>query len=139
MRWGAFFGAGGVIVHLAGSADAQPARDSAAAEALFEAGRADVAKGDFAAGCPKFAESHRLDPAPGTLTNLADCEERLGHLALAWTHWREALDLLSADDPRRPTVVDRTSAVDKRLPRLTLRIKEGALTASEQETITLKR
>lgn len=139
MRWGAFFGVTSVIVQLAGSAGAQPARDSAAAEALFEAGRTDVSKGDFVAACPKFAESHRLDPAPGTLTNLADCEERLGHLALAWTHWREALDLLAADDPRRPTVQDRTSAVDKRLPRLTLRIKEGTLTAAEQDTVTLKK
>ena len=59
-------------------------RDPAAAEALFEAGRQAATRGDWTTACPKFAESQRLDPAPGTLLNLADCEEHLGHLASAW-------------------------------------------------------
>lgn len=93
-----------------------------AAEALFTAGRADVQRGDFASACPKFAESQRLDPAVGTLINLADCEEQLGHLARAWQLWREAVERLSADDARRPVVVERATAIDKRVPRLTVRL-----------------
>jgi hypothetical protein len=108
-----------------GRAEAQGARDAAAAEALFEAGRADVARGEYASACPKFAESQRLDPAAGTLINLADCEEHLGHLARAWQTWREAMNLLPADDPRRPAVAQRAEAIDKRVPRLTLKLAQA--------------
>ena len=81
------------IVFFARSATAQssPSDASVAAEALFSAGRADVERGDYASACPKFADSQRLDPAPGTLINLADCEEHVGQLARAWQHWREAI------------------------------------------------
>ena len=69
---------------LAGrSAGAEP-RDPAAAEWLFREGRALMKKGDFAPACAKLAESQRLDPAVGTLMNLAECEERIGRTASAW-------------------------------------------------------
>jgi hypothetical protein len=95
--------------------------DSVAAEALFTAGRADVERGDFASACPKFAESERLDPAAGTVINLADCEEHLGHLARSWQLWREAVERLGADDVRRPAVAARAEAIDRRVPRLTIK------------------
>ena len=44
-------------------------RDPAAAEALFRAARSAVERGDYRSACPKFEESHRLDPAVGTLFN----------------------------------------------------------------------
>ncbi|MFO0567610.1 MAG: hypothetical protein U0263_18270 [Polyangiaceae bacterium] len=55
-------------------------RDATAAEALFNAGRDAVKAGDYPTACAKFRESNRLDPAPGTVLNLADCEEHLGHV-----------------------------------------------------------
>jgi len=107
-------------------AQSQPATEtSITAEALFEAGRADMQRADYAAACPKFAESQRLDPAAGTLINLADCEERLGLLAHAWQLWREAVERLPADDARRPAVADRATSVDRRVPRLTLKLARG--------------
>src|SRR5512136_2811036 len=75
-------------------------RDPAAAEVLFREGRKLVAANDFAAACPKFAESQRLDPAVGTLLNWAACEEHVGKLASAWQRWKEALDALPPGDDR---------------------------------------
>jgi hypothetical protein len=37
-----------------------------------------MSKGDVAGACRKFEESDQLDTAPGTLLNLAGCNERLG-------------------------------------------------------------
>ena len=60
---------------------AAQAHDRAAGEALFQEGRRLMKTHDFAPACSKFEESLRLDPATGTLLNLADCEEQLGHTA----------------------------------------------------------
>jgi hypothetical protein len=46
---------------------------AAGAQALFVEGRRLVAQGQYAAGCEKLDQSEKLDPAPGTLINLADC------------------------------------------------------------------
>src|SRR5687768_8531645 len=66
-----------VLASARGRALAQP-RDAAAGEALFIEGRRLMKVGDRPAACAKFAESQRLDPAVGTLANLADCEEQRG-------------------------------------------------------------
>ena len=66
-------------------------RDPAAAEALFTEGRKAFDAGDYRIACARFAESQRLDPAVGTLINLAACNEKLDNLALAWETWQQAL------------------------------------------------
>jgi hypothetical protein len=65
-------------------ARAQPADRRAAAHALFEQGRTLMNAGRFAEACTKLEESHQVEPAPGTLLNLADCYERIGRTASAW-------------------------------------------------------
>ena len=87
--------------------------------------------GDFTAACPKFAESQRLDPAPGTLLNLADCEEHLGHLARAWDAWHEGIALLPRADERLPVARQRAQALESRLPRLLLRLAPNAPPATK--------
>src|SRR5688572_24676732 len=69
--------------------------DPAAAEALFQEGRRLLKIDEVLAACSKFDESLRLDPAIGTLINVAACQERLGRTATAWQHWRAAADQLS--------------------------------------------
>jgi hypothetical protein len=101
-------------------------RDPAAAELLFAAGREAFDKGDYATACPKFEESQRLDPAAGTLINLARCHEKVGKLASAWEAWRQALQLLDGADERRPSVERHTSDIEARVPRLEIKIAGGA-------------
>ena len=67
------------------------AQDSAAAEALFNKALADFDAGRLDAACPAFAESQRLDPRPGTLFTLAECEARAGLLASAVGHYGDYL------------------------------------------------
>src|SRR5262245_59132112 len=93
-------------------------RDAATAEALFRQGRAAMESKNFQEACPKFAESQKLDPAAGTLMNLATCEEKLGKLASAWQHWKEALDALPQKDDRVTFAKGRVDELEKKLPRL---------------------
>ena len=94
--------------------------DPAAAETLFRQGRAWVEAGDYPHACTAFAESLRLDPAPGTLLNLADCEEHIGRLASARGHFLRVESVLPATDERRAIAHDRAGMLDARIPRLTI-------------------
>ncbi len=59
------------------------------AEALFHEGVALFDGGRVHEACEKFAESFRLDPANGTLQNLALCHEREGKIASAWSEFAQ--------------------------------------------------
>lgn len=106
------------LILLAAPARAQ---NPAAAEALFEQARAAMAAGSYDVACARFRDSDRLDPAVGTRFNLADCEERRGRVATAWSLFRAVLSELAADDDRRPIADERAKRLESRLPRLTLR------------------
>lgn len=101
-------------------------KDPATAEALFRAGRDAVDHGDAARACERFEESYRLDPAVGTLLNIADCEVALKRLADAWEHYHRVADALDATDPRTPLVQTRLESLGPRLPKLVLSIRKGA-------------
>ncbi len=113
------------LVLLGGVAHAQP-RDVAKADALFREGRAAMKKGDFEAACPKLEESYRLDPAAGTGINLGDCFEKRGKVASALLAYEAARALLQPGDPRIGPVEKEIAALDKRAPRLTIKLAAGA-------------
>jgi hypothetical protein len=110
---------------FAGSVHAQ-SRDAATAEALFRQGRAAMETKNYQEACSKFAESQKLDGAPGTLMNLATCEEKIGKLASAWQHWKEAIDALPPKDDRVAFARSRVDELEKKLPRLQVTLKSGA-------------
>jgi Tetratricopeptide repeat len=116
------------ILAFAAITAAWPARagDPAAAEALFREGRALARDGKWQGACEKFKESQRLDPAVGTLLNVAHCEAALGKLASAWEHYRAVLDDLPRDDERVAHVRAQLAALEPRLPRLTVVLASGA-------------
>jgi len=105
------------------------------AESLFAEGRELLKAGQYDEACAKLAESYRLDPATGTLMNLAACHEAQGRLATAWAEFREALMLANRD--RRPDRVEaasaRIDALAPRIPKLSLRMPEGVAAGTEVE------
>jgi hypothetical protein len=101
--------------------------DRAAAAELFREGRKALEDKDYGAACPKFEESLRYDRRVGTLLSLAECEEARGKLAVARTRFQEAEDLAREQgDNRVDFAKERFDAVDARVPRLLLRLSEGA-------------
>jgi hypothetical protein len=97
----------------------RPATEAAAAQALFDEGRYLLDEGKIDEACEKLARSHRLDPAGGTLLNLALCHEKQGRLATAWTEYSEGLALARRDrhDVRMAFAEEHLAALTKRLPR----------------------
>jgi hypothetical protein len=111
----------GALAFSAVPAAAQP-RDPAAADALFKEGRAAANRGDWPTACAKFEQSQDLDPAAGTLANLATCEEHLGRLTQSLAHARAAIAQLPRGDSRIPIVKKLAADLEKRIARLTIRV-----------------
>jgi hypothetical protein len=96
--------------------------DAAMAQSLFEEGRRLMAAQRFAQACPKLAESQRLDPALGTLLNLAVCHERVGRTATAWSEFHDAASIAKRENhPERGKYArEHIDAIEPRLSRLTI-------------------
>jgi hypothetical protein len=98
--------------------------DTAAAEALFQQGRALLEAGQTGEACPKLAESQRLDPATGTLIALAACHEQQNKLASAWSEFTEAAGRAERESrpDRRQLASERAQRLEPRLSTLTVQV-----------------
>jgi serine/threonine-protein kinase len=116
--------------HAQPRADTHPgsASDRAAAQVLFDEGRALMEKRRFEAACAKFAESFGLDPGIGTQLNLAACYERVGRTASAWINFVEAAaSARKAGQAQRVEVAtQRAAALEPGLVRLTIVVAKPA-------------
>ncbi len=84
-----------------------PKRDPAAAEALFKKALALSDRGKKKEACLIFDESYLLDPAPGTLLNIAECHRVDGKTATAWGEFIEAArEFRRRNDERRAQFAD---------------------------------
>jgi hypothetical protein len=113
----------------AGTAKAQgSAENAAAAETLFQEGKKLMAEGKYREACPKLMNSQQLDPAVGTLLNLADCYERKGQIASAWATFKDAATGAKANGQteREETARRRAVALEPRLPRLVIEVPSSA-------------
>jgi len=106
---------------VAASAHAQP-HAGASAEALFQQGRALLARGETSQACLKFEESLRMEPGSGTLLALAICHEQEGKTATAWAEFLQAASRAKADGrgDRAEAATSRANALQPRLSFLTL-------------------
>src|SRR5580658_9143228 len=117
----------GLVASWSSTVRAQTGGQSA--EELFRQGRAAAEAGDFATACDRFAASEKLEPAPGTLLNVADCEQHLDKLVSAEEHFELAASGFSRADPRRAFVVRRVAEIEKRMAHVTVHasaLPEGA-------------
>lgn len=109
------------VLLAASNAAAAPRADVARADALFRDAQQLLQKGQTAEACAAFAESQRLDPANGTLLNLALCHEKEGKTATAQRELKELLGALgkNADDQKRARVAnEHLRDLEKKLSRL---------------------
>lgn len=105
----------------AGPAHAQPSPNSAAAAAQFDKGRAAMKEKKYEQACTAFERSQKLEPAPGTLFNLAICYTHVGKLATAWAAFRD-LSARDTNKQRKKAASEQAAALEKRLPKLVIAI-----------------
>jgi len=101
------------------TAHGQPsATDRRQAEALFGEGKKLLKEGKTAEACRKFEASYRIDPAGGTVLNLALCHEKEGKIASAWAELKEALAAAkkASRRDREKIAREKIEAIEPRLP-----------------------
>ena len=96
--------------------------DKTAAQGLLEEARRLVDQRHYATACAKLEESRALDPAAGTLLTLADCYEKTGRTASAWSTFREtaAAARRGSDSERERIARDRAKDLQSSLSYLTV-------------------
>jgi hypothetical protein len=122
-----------VAMAIAGApavARAQSKADAARADAAFTEGKHLLEHGSEAEACARFAESKRLAPAIGVTLYLADCYQRLGKTASAWTEFRSAEALARAHKDKRAELAHlRAQALEAQLARITVRVAPSVSSA----------
>lgn len=104
------------------------------AEAIFNQGVDDMEVGLFERACPAIEQSYTLDPRPGTLFALAECEAQRGRIATSVARYKEYLALYRqlpavrrASQQERADIAERqVIALAPLLPTLTIRMPPGA-------------
>jgi len=100
------------------------AEDQAAARALFDEGRRLLKARKYEEACAKLEAARQLYTSAGILLNLADCQEKIGRTASAWTGFGEAATVATrtgrpddAHEARR-----RQAALESSLTRIVIRV-----------------
>ena len=118
----------GVVLSSALAAAEPSSTERAAAETLFQQGSELLASKQLAQACEKFEASQQLDPALGTLLRLADCYDRVGKTASAWTAFRDAASLAGSrnEAERQRIASERANDLEKRMPKIELKVDAHA-------------
>jgi len=114
---------------VATASRASQAQSTSAAQELFDEGRRLLKQGDVAAACAKLAESQRIEPAGGTLLNLAACHAREGRTATAWAEFHDALAQATRDgrDDRIDEAKRQIAELEPHLTRLTIVVESRGM------------
>jgi hypothetical protein len=117
-----------VVLLATGPTRVAQAEDRAAAQLLFDQGKALVAEGKLPEACRKFEASAQLSQTPGVRLNLVDCWAATGRTASAWAMADEALGLAErAGDASAATAArERRVALQKKLTYLNVTVPPAA-------------
>ncbi|MBX3154871.1 MAG: hypothetical protein KF773_02640 [Deltaproteobacteria bacterium] len=130
MRW--LLATAAVLVVAAGAARAE----SKEADALFEKGKKQLAAKKYADACATFEKVDQLDPGIGAKLNVARCYEEWGKLAQAWRWYTDAETMAAASsDKRSEKIRELVDAIDADVPRITIKVAEGADGAAGKVTL----
>jgi hypothetical protein len=121
--------AAAALVVLTG-APAAAQSNAAIAEQMFREGQQLLRQGRFSEACEKLAASQRLDPAIGTLMNLAYCHELEGKTASAWSEYSDAAaQAARAAEPQRQGFArEHAAALEPTLSKMRIEIAPGVAT-----------
>jgi hypothetical protein len=114
------------------SAGAAAGRDDS--NALFDAGVLQMEAGRYAEACPSIEHSYELNPRPGVLFTLAECQSKWGRIAAAVARYDEYLKVYETLSPakkklqtNRPgTARAQLAALSPQVPRLVLTLAPSA-------------
>jgi hypothetical protein len=118
--------AAAALCWCARDAAAATPQEQAAARAMFDEGKTLAAQGKYAQACPKFEESHKIEPGVGTQFHLADCYENIGKTASAWALFLDAASKSrdSGQADREKVLRQRASQLEPKLAKLTIIVPE---------------
>jgi len=97
--------------------------NEAIAESLFIEGKQLFGEKRYAEACQKLAQSHKADPAGGTVLLLAMCYEQAGRTASAWAKYGEAVAMA-----RRDGRSDRAQKAQESMDALTSKLAYATVT-----------
>jgi hypothetical protein len=111
---------------------AEPTRDPAGAEQLFNSAKELLKAGDWKSACAKFEASLALDPSISTELKIAKCHEHEGKLARAWSDYQEAIkhnrELSDRPEKRRLELEEFAKAqlaeLEPRVPKVRVIVRE---------------
>lgn len=100
------------------------------AERVFQKGLEAMRAGDYEAGCPLLEESYRLDPLPGALFTLAECENAWGRWSASVAHYRTFLSMMTTlpaarrerFEERRRIAVEKVATISAAMPEITVNV-----------------
>lgn len=109
-------------------AEAEEQAGAAMAEGLFREGRGAMGEARTSQACQEFSESQRLNPATGTVLNLALCHEMEGKLASAFAEFGDARERARREGRSdvEDVAMEHLANLEPQLSKLHLEIPTGA-------------
>jgi hypothetical protein len=109
--------------------------DNSAADEAFKQGRELLKAGKFAPACEQFERSEELDPALGTLYNIAQCDAEIGKLVEALAAYKEVI-MRDTNLTRRQAASDAAGKLEPRVPRVIVKTEAGVTLELDGQPIT---
>ena len=106
------------------------------ADALFKKGKQLLAKKKYADACPTFEKVDALDPGIGAKLNVARCYQEWGKLGRAHRWYSDAEKMAKEGrDDRAAKIRELIESLDADVPRLTIRVSDGADVGAAEITL----